>query len=241
MPLSGVWVVVDQHELRSEVPAALRGLGVDVEVVSLAVADYAVGVGVLVERKTAGDLHRSIARRRLWAQLNALRGAAHAPYLLVEGDVDDGPIGEHGIRGALLGVIESGVSVLRSSTPLDSALWIARLAARAQRVRSSRAVTYPPRRPRRTPAEAAEVALTAIPTISPRAARALLDRFGSVAAVAAASVKDLRAVDGIGRKRAAEIAAALHGGEISVQVGRRAVGAPLELHDSGDRSASRET
>jgi len=223
-------VLVDQHELRCGVPPALEELGIQIEITSLAAGDYVVGAGVAIERKSAADLHRSLATCRLWAQLNALRAAAHHPYVLVEGDIDDGPVGVHGIRGALLATLDSGVGLIQASCAVDSALWIARIAARAQRPRSSRVFAHPPPRVRRTRAEVAEAALVAVPGISPMLARALLDHFGSVTAVAAASSKELRAVQGIGRGRAAELMAALQGGDHPVQLGRRAEGAALELH-----------
>jgi ERCC4-type nuclease len=211
------WAVADCYEVASGVPAALRGLRLDVDVVRLDVGDYVVGPGVVVERKSVADLHGSLGSGRLWTQLYRLRAAAHHPYLLVEGVLDVGLIGVHGVRGALLAVMDSGVGVIQTQSVEDTALWLARLAARAQRQRSNRGVTFPMRRVPTTPDAAAEVALAAIPGISPRLARLLLRHFGSVAAIASASAHELTAVDGIGRVRAASIAATLRGGRPASQ------------------------
>jgi ERCC4-type nuclease len=205
------WVVADCYERASGVPAALRGLHVQVDVARLDVGDYVVGPGVVVERKSVVDLHASLGGGRLWTQLYRLRGAAHRPYLLVEGALDVGAIGARGVRGALLAAMESGVSVIQTQSIQDTALWLARLAARAQRHRPARGVTFPLPRAPVTPDEAAEVALAAIPGISARLGRKLLRHFGSVAAIANASVQQLTAVDGIGCIRAASIASTLQG------------------------------
>jgi DNA excision repair protein ERCC-4 len=205
------WIVADRYEVASGVPAALRALRLDVDVTALNVGDYDVGAGVVVERKSVADLHGSLGSGRLWTQLYRLRGAAHHPYLLVEGVLDAGAIGAHGVRGALLAVMDSGVAVIQTRSIEDSALWLARLAARAQRQRPARGVTFPLPRVPIAPDEAAEMALAAIPGISSRLSRRLLRHFGSVAAIANASAQDLAAVDGIGRVRAADIAATLQG------------------------------
>ncbi len=54
-----------------------------------------------------------------------------------------------------------------------------------------------------------EVVLAAVPGVSVGIARALLDKFGCVAGVAAASEGELRAVPGVGRTRAVALRDAL--------------------------------
>jgi DNA integrity scanning protein DisA with diadenylate cyclase activity len=61
----------------------------------------------------------------------------------------------------------------------------------------------------RAPVAAGELLLASIPGISVGQGRALLDRFGSVASIAAADEDELLAVPGVGQMRAAAIRRAL--------------------------------
>ena len=195
-----VTIVADTGEARSGVPAALEGNGATVRIAALPVADYVVGSGVGVERKTVADLHRSIAIGRLWAQLLACRQTLDRTYLLVEGDdLDRGCLSAGGIRGALLEVGDRGVTVLRSAGAGDSAAWLLRIATRTQRSRRSGS----PGSRRCTRASTPQSLLAEITGIGPRTAQALLDRFGSVRGIANADPRELAEVAGIGPQRAA--------------------------------------
>jgi Fanconi anemia group M protein len=181
-----------------------------VDVKALRVADYAVGRGALVERKAVSDLHATIVEGRLWRQVGQLRRAASMPYLLVEvWDLDDGPLTAEAVRGALLAVTDLGVAVIRSADTTDSARWLRLLALRRQ----SPAARYRPvyaQRPK-APAglRAAEAALSAVPRISTVTAQALLDHFGSLAAVVAADPTEWEQVPGVGPARARALASTL--------------------------------
>lgn len=197
-------------ERGSGVPAALLRLGARVTVEPLAAGDYRIASGILVERKTVADLHGSLGRGRLWAQVGGIRDAAASPFLLVEGDeLDGGPRHPNAIRGALLAIAELGVAILRSRDPADSALWLHRLALR--QARKARARDRPQGAPRMA-APAVDV-LAAVPGISTQTARALLSRFGSVRGVLDAGPERWAEVDGIGSVRAHALAAALLNGD----------------------------
>ena len=150
------------------------------------------------------DLHAAVLKGRLWPQLGKLRAACAFPYLLVEGtDIDRGPLHHNAVRGACLAVIDQGIALLRSGYQRDSALWIHRLAVRCQEIEPAAERPAYAQRPRPKPGEeTAEALLAAVPGISTTSARALLERFGSVAAVVAAAPADWLAVPGIGPERA---------------------------------------
>src|SRR5919197_3285053 len=95
-------VVADVFEQGSGVPAALGRLGAHVTVEPLPAGDYRIAGGILIERKTVSDLHGSLGRGRLWAQVGSIRDAAVTPFLLVEDDLDAGPRHPNATRGALL-------------------------------------------------------------------------------------------------------------------------------------------
>lgn len=185
----------DVGELRSGIPQMLGTMDAHVRVSQLEASDYLVGNDVGVERKSVLDLHFSILDHRLWSQLRAYRAALGRLYLVVEGRrLDDGSVSAAGIRGALLEIGDRGVTVIRTLDARDSALWILRIAVRAQRS------GFPPRpRPRLygRVAEPADI-VAGIPGIGRSKARRLLERFGSVAGIASATREDLEQVHGIG-------------------------------------------
>jgi ERCC4-type nuclease len=202
-------VVADVFERGSGVPAALQRLGARVSVEPLTAGDYRIGGGVLVERKTVADLHGSLGRGRLWAQVGKIRDEAVTPILLVEGDdLDAGPRHPNAVRGALLAIFELGIGVLWSRDPADSARWLHRLAVRHARKTSARR----PLAVSEAPAPGVEV-LAAVPGISTQIARVLLDRFGSIAGLLEAGPERWAEVDGIGAVRAHALAAALLNGD----------------------------
>jgi DNA excision repair protein ERCC-4 len=200
----GVKILVDVHERQSGIAETLAEPGAKIEIASLPAGDYAVGVDTLVERKRVLDLHAAIVKGRLWPQLGKLRAACTFPYLLVEGtDIDRGPLHHNAVRGACLAVIDQGIALLRSGYQRDSALWIYRLAVRCQQVEPAAERPAYAQRPRpKAGQETAEALLAAVPGISTTSARALLERFGSVAAVVAADPAEWLTVPGIGPERA---------------------------------------
>lgn len=194
MEIQVVRVEVDVHEPRA-VDEELRRLGADAKRCCLPVGDYRAD-GVLVERKTVRDLHLTLVAGRLWGQLGRLRAAGRSPYLLVEGEsLDAGPLSPAAIRGALLAAGENGVTVVRSESTTDSALWLYRIACRAAKRRAPRNRPVYAQRPKERTAEAV---LAAIPDISTVSARALLARFGNLQAIVNATDDDLTDVSGIG-------------------------------------------
>jgi DNA excision repair protein ERCC-4 len=202
-------ITADVGEGRSGVPDLLRALGVDVVIAHLPAGDYVVGPGEVVERKTVGDLHRSIAASRLWRQLEKLRRESRRAWLLVEGrSIDAGQVSPAGVRGALLAVVETGVPLIWSESPRDSALWLKRL---HRRTRSAAPSPWVMRAPRRTTTPSPTSVLVGIPGVSPLVARRLLERFGSIEAIAVASPTELMAVTGIGQQRSRTLTALLSG------------------------------
>jgi ERCC4-type nuclease len=192
-----VSIAADIREKESRLFEALRSLGVRIERRRLPVADYVAGAA-LVERKSVRDLQLTIINGRFWPQIGRLSRTTLRPYLLVEGtNLDAGPLSAASVRGALLAVTELGIGVIRSSGPADSALWLKILAGRQQRRRkTTRAYAQRP-----TASEAAEAMLAAAPGMSTVTARALLEGFGSVAAVVEAGPEEWLSIRGVGPKR----------------------------------------
>lgn len=187
----------------------LSEIGAHVRVERLAVGDYVVADGCIVERKHVVDLHDSLLRGRLWPQLGRLRVCAAEPYLLVEGVTLRGPIRPDGIRGALLAAAELGVTVIRSVDRSDSAFWLYRLAHRRQVAGRRRIRPRYAQRPKSPADEVAAAMLSAVPGISYVTARSLLARFESIAGLLGVPSTEWRTVRGVGRERCNALAAAL--------------------------------
>jgi ERCC4-type nuclease len=196
-------VLVDIYERESLLLEALHDLGVHTQRRRLPVGDYDVG-SAIVERKSVRDLHLSIVRGRFWAQIGRLARSRRTPYLLVEGRrLDAGPLRPAAVRGALLAVSELGISLIRSTDPKDSALWLKVLAGRSQRRRPRRVY------PRGVHADPSVALIAAVPGFSSTTAQRLLERFGSVSDVLAAGPDNWFSVPGVGPKRARSLWEAL--------------------------------
>jgi ERCC4-type nuclease len=197
-------VLFDHREARSGVPAALAASGIDVAPEHLLAGDYVVSDRLVVERKTGGDLAASIKDRRLFEQIERLSAAYPSVVLLVEGPPVH--ISEDSWKGALGRVLVSGVAVLQTRDPSDTAGWIARLHRLEGKGPSQARGVARVRRPTDDLARVAEDVLTCLPGISTVGARRLLAHFGSLAAVFAADEAQLREVPGIGPIRGAALA-----------------------------------
>lgn len=206
-PPSGLTIVVDHRERASGLVQAIGQRWAPVHEGTLAVGDLEVGPRVVVERKTVRDFATSLQDRRLFSQIAALQRVALRPLLILEG-TDPLPvlrISPFQLQGVLLTLIVSfRVPVLRTSSVEETASIVARIAAHeARRLHRGAAP------PRATRGRQALDVLTSIPGIGDDRARRLLDAFGSVAAIVAASPADLRSVAGIGPHSAAALRAAM--------------------------------
>ena len=202
-------VIADHREIPSGVPPALEKLGVRVELATLPAGDYVVRTQTKIERKTVRDLHSAVASSRFWRQLNRLRASAQYPIVVVEGqNLDAGPLSKSGVRGAVVALGDRGIPVIRSTGPDDTALWIRSIAL--SRTPRKRVWVRPPYRRPTGARDGIEVSmLCAIALVTLPAARALVARFGSIRSIAQATPAELRAVPGIGPRRADAVHRAL--------------------------------
>ena len=200
-------IVCDVHEIRSGVPTDLARLGAEVEIRSLTRGDYVVAVDAIVERKTIADLHSSIVKGRFWAQVAKIR-LARRPYLLIEGRcLYGGPVAEGAIRALCLAVVDLGVTIVRTESARDTAAWLIEIAAGGAPIRDRPVFAQ---RPQSTENGPAVTALSAASGVSIGTARSLLEHFETLLAVGQATINDLRAVPGVGAKRAEAISALFH-------------------------------
>jgi ERCC4-type nuclease len=207
-----VRIVADDRENAGGVIAALRELpGVDVEVRRLPCGDFLVGEQFTVERKTLRDFASSIIDGRVFRQASAIGRNPRRGVLVLEGSSADLPavgVQREALQGALICVsVFLGMAVLRAHDPAETARLIVYLGRQAKAYAHG-SHPRPGHRPKGRRARQLFL-LQGLPRVGPERAARLLDRFGSVQAVATASAADLATVDGIGESIAARIRWAL--------------------------------
>jgi ERCC4-type nuclease len=206
-----VVVVADVRERGSGVLAHLEGwAAVRLETAHLSVADFLLGDGVAVERKSARDFVGSILDRRLFDQAERLVEAFERPLLILEGDPLETEIGVHpnAIRGALahLAVVRR-LPVLPSPGPEGTADLLVAIARQVQAGGAGERPRAPAKRRAASLAGRQEAIASALPGVGPVLAQRLLSHAGSLAGLAASAPPRLREVPGIGPRRADALAA----------------------------------
>lgn len=205
-------IIADDRENAGGVIAALRGMdGVNVEVRRLTCGDFLVGDRFIVERKTLADFAASIVDGRVFRQASSMARSARRGVLLLEGsgaDLNAVGVQREALQGALIHLsVFRGLAVLRAHDPEETARLLVYLGRQAA-AWASGALPRPGYRPKGRRARQLFL-LQGLPGVGPGRAARLLDRFGSVQAVANASETELGSVDGIGEGIASRIRWAL--------------------------------
>lgn len=233
-------IVLDRREASSTLAAGLRARGIRPVFRHLVTGDVRIGPRLLLERKTAKDLHASVRDGRLLSQVRRLAAAAPRAGLLLEtGEGLEGSTHPNAVHGALAWMaFDLGLSVICVRNADESAAFLA-LAARRELAwldALESAHTGQPADEAQRALQAAQHALEeedqgsamsekwaaaarrrrtslleAVEGIGPVSAAALAEAFDSIAAVANASPEELAESSGIGPGRAAEVHRALHG------------------------------
>jgi len=203
-----VTIVIDDRELGGGVAEILRArAGVEVRIERLPLGDYLVDDFLLVERKTMTDLVESIKDGRLFGQGCRLAGADRWAAVILEGtgrDLAECAMRREARQGALITLtVFLGIPLLRSLGPEETARLML-YAAHQGRAVATGALARRGRRPRGKYRVQSRV-LQGLPGVGPERAKRLLERFGSLEAVVAASADDLASVQGIGASTAQAI------------------------------------
>ena len=233
-------IILDRREASSTLAAGLRARGIKPVFRHLVTGDVRIGPRLLLERKTAKDLHASVRDGRLLSQVRRLAAAAPRAGLLLEtGSGLEGATHPNAVHGALAWMaFDLGVSVICVKNAEESAAFLA-LAARRELAWLDALENAQPTKPEDDVHRALMAAqhaleeedrlggmnerwtsasrrrrtalLEAIDGVGPLTAAALAESFESIAALANASAEDLASESGIGAARAAEVHRALHG------------------------------
>jgi ERCC4-type nuclease len=212
-----VRITADDRERSAGVIEALDAMeDVQLSIGRLSLGDYLVEKTLVVERKTVPDLGLSILDGRLFRQVGRLaRAPAMRPCLIVEGapeDFDRAAISRPALQGALItATLIFGLPILYSNEPVETARLL-RIAARQLRRRQSRG---PERFCSKTGSDRRlrMLMLEAVPDVGPVRAAALVDGFGTIEAIATASVRNLATTPGVGPVIAERLKRIVSGGE----------------------------
>lgn len=183
---------------------------IEVEFAALKVGDYAVDGCFLFERKTLVDLHTSIRDGRLFSQACRLAVAPERGVIILEGTAADLAVGgmrREAVQGALIQIsVFLGIPLLRARDAEESARLMLYTARQAAVFTGTKAAQrhFPGKRPKAKRRAQLHI-LQGLPGIGPARAAALLDQFGSVEAVLAASAEHLARAEGIGKHTAEAI------------------------------------
>jgi len=204
------WLLrVDFSERHAELLDLARRCGeFDVQMARLAVGDYFIEDGVVVERKTYADFATSLTDGRLFPQAAALARSPHRPIVLLEGPkpLHMPDVHPYALKGALVSLaVMWRLPVLHARDPEDSLRILRYLAHQLRNSDPAIAQRYD-RKPKRLASQKLYM-LQGLPGVGPALANRLLVEFGSVEHVVAADEETLMRVRGVGQKKAARIRA----------------------------------
>lgn len=199
-------IIADHREANAEVVGYLRRIpGIELEMAQLTTGDYEVDESYVFERKCIRDFAASIIDGRLFSQATRLAKSGAHSAIILEGNTSEIPgLRREPFQGALISLsLVFQIPVLHSSGPEETAHLICYAAGQLWRAAHDQVARggYRPKRRRRMQLHI----LQGLPGIGPKRANDLIDQFGTVAAVIAASAKDLASVNGIGPKTANRI------------------------------------
>lgn len=199
-------VFADTREGNSKVIRHLSEMEIDVKVQAMAVGDYQVSDEVVIERKTAKDFVDSIVDKRLFKQARSLMEEFKRPLIILEGDdLYNGMINPNAIRGSIASIaLDFGISIIPTRNAQDTAAMIKRIAIREQSGEKTPIQIRTDKKPVNLWEQQLFI-IESLPNIGPVNAKNLLEHFGTVANIINASESQLKEVEGIGKKTAANI------------------------------------
>ena len=209
-----ITVVADDRERQSHVIKFLSEMpDVEVKISRLPTGDYLADNRLVFERKTLKDFAISIIDGRLFKQVARLAKNRYKPVMILEGtgrDLSETGIRREALQGALISIgLIYGIPVLRAMDSNETARLIRYATFQIRSIAGgglSNRGGYQPK----TKSKRQMFILQGLPGVGPKKAKKLLDRFGSIERIVAASVEELQIVDGISKTIAGKINWAIH-------------------------------
>jgi Fanconi anemia group M protein len=204
-----VHVYVDTRERNSGIAKKLSEMGANVDIKQLDVADFLVSERVAVERKTCTDFLQSLIDGRLMSQMSEMCRNFGNPLLIIEGNAcniyTERNINPNAIRGAIASIaVKFGIPIIYTTDAEDTAAFIYILAKREQEGKVKE-IALRGEKKAMSLNEWQRFVVESLPNVSSVLAKRFLEHFGSVEAVINAQEKELQAVEGVGKKKAARV------------------------------------
>lgn len=198
-------IVVDKRE-PDEICDCLESLGAQIELKQLELADYQVSDRLAVERKTRADFESSIVDGRLFRQLKELSDSFQRVVVIVEGSPEnESRLSRNALLGAYSSIISDfGCALFFTRSASATAEMVYALACHEQLVKKQELSVYAKRKAL-TFADQQRAVVEALPNVGPKMARALLEYFQTVENVMSAPESELKEVDKMGEKKAAQL------------------------------------
>jgi len=185
----------------------LRKSNIMVEEKRLFIGDYLINKHIAVERKTTRDFAISIIDGRLFSQASRLKRYAEVQLMVIEGTdlfYTGYEIDPQAIKGAIVSLSVSWqIPLIFSKSPEGTAEILVMAGIQDVKYRDE-ILKRAGRRPRRLLTRKLFL-LQGLPGIGPKIAKRMLEHFGSVEKIIAASEHEISCVEGIGRKKASMI------------------------------------
>ena len=203
-----IFIEIDYRERDSKIIEILRAKkNITVEEKKLFIGDYLINKHIAVERKTTRDFVISIIDGRLFSQASRLKRYAEVQLMIIEGTdlfYTGYEIDPQAIKGAIVSLSVSWQIPLIFSKSPDGTSEILVMAGIQDVKYRDEILKRAGRRPRRLLTRKLFL-LQGLPGIGPKIAKRMLEHFGSVEKVIAASEHEISCVEGIGRKKASQI------------------------------------
>ena len=205
MPQQKPKIAADNRE-PDEICDALEGMGADIELRQLELADYQLSDRLAVERKTRQDFESSIVDGRLFRQLSDLSSSFQRVAVIVEGSPDfESRLSRAALLGAYSSIIaDFGCALFFTRSPSATAEMLFALACHEQLSKKQPLSVYAKRKAIGLSAQQRAV-VEALPNVGPTVARQLLEYFNTVENVMTAPESELREVGKIGEKKAKQL------------------------------------
>lgn len=206
---NSVRVYADKRERNSFVVNELKKKGIEVIEKQMDVADYVLSDSIGVERKTVKDFLSSLVDGRLFSQLMNLVISFEKPLLLLEGMQEELFTLRNIHRNAIIGALSSialkfQIPIIYTKDEYETAEFLYIIACREQ-LSKNKTSSLRIRKKNLSFAEQQRFVVESLPLVGPKLAGELLEKFGSIKAIANASQKDLMKVKKVGEKKAKQI------------------------------------
>jgi Fanconi anemia group M protein len=198
-----------------EVADHLKLVGAVVNKTNLDLADFVCSERVAIERKTHSDFVASVVDGRLFDQVRALKEEYEKPIIIIEG-YSNARIAPNALKAAIASLLVNfGIPLVATKNPADTAHTIYWIAHKEQfgnfngrEDKSGQGGQYLAIKVGKKPKDIMrlqEEVVAGLPGVSTVLSKRLLEHFGQVEKIFAASEDELQKVKGIGKKLAKRI------------------------------------